>query len=189
MTASIIPAHRILMIIAPDQFRDEELLTPRDIFLREGWVVDTISTRMGQAHGMKGAIEAISRDVDEVVGHTDSYDAVVVIGGMGSIEYLWDNEAIHQILRDAAGRGRVVAAICLSGAVPAKAGLLDGKKATVWETEGSLTVFRKHNVQFTGEPVTQDGLFITANGPDAAATFGEAIVKAVKALNPAPVAG
>ena len=40
---------RILMVIAPEQFRDEELLVPRQAFAAEGWQVDTASTRMGVA--------------------------------------------------------------------------------------------------------------------------------------------
>jgi protease I len=178
---------KILMIIAPEQFRDEELLVPRQAFQREGWTVETVSTRTGQAPGMKGAVESITRDVADVERDAAQYDAVVVVGGMGSPAHLWENTHVHAILQAIAKRNRVVAAICLSGAVPAKAGLLGGKKATVWETEQSLAVFRDHQVHYTGEPVTRDGLFITANGPDAAPAFAEAVVEAVKSLSPAPV--
>lgn len=178
---------KILMIIAPEQFRDEELLVPRQAFQREGWTVETVSTRVGRASGMKGAVELITRDVADVARETPPYDAVVVVGGLGSPEYLWENAPVHAVLQAMAKRNRVVAAICLSGAVPAKAGLLSGKKATVWETEQSLAVFRDNQVAYTGEPVTRDGLFVTANGPEAAPAFAEAVVEAVRSLNPAPI--
>lgn len=179
---------KILMIIAPEQFRDEELFVPRTAFQKgEGWTVDTVSTRIGNANGMMGAIEKVTLDLDHATAKAqkNGYDAVVVVGGMGSIEYLWDNEQIHHILQMLAHKNRVVSAICLSGVVLAKAGVLDDKNATVWDMPESLEAYQAHGVHYTGEPVTIDGCFITANGPDAAADFAAAIIEKVKALTPA----
>jgi protease I len=67
----------------------------------------------------------------------------------------------------------------------ANAGLLNGKNATVWEMPESLEVFQQQGVNYTGESVTIDGHFITANGPDAAADFAKAIIDRVNALIPA----
>jgi protease I len=180
-------ARKILMIIAPDQFRDEELLVPRQAFLQQGWAVDTVSERLGQVKGMLGAVEKIDKDLNyaEAKAKKNGYDAVVVVGGMGSPEYLWDNTQIHHILRLLYKKDRVVSAICLSGAVLANTGLLNGKNATVWEMPESLEVFQQQGVNYTGESVTIDGHFITANGPDAAADFAKAIIDRVNALIPA----
>lgn len=180
-------SRRILMIIAPDQFRDEELQVPRQRFEEAGWAVDTVSTQPGEAKGMLGAVEPVSRDLAwaQAQLQQQAYDAAVVVGGMGSPAHLWEHAPLHQLLKQVAEQGRVVAAICLSGAVLAKAGLLDGKRATVWEMPESVQVFQAHRVQYTGEPVTVDGNFITANGPDAAADFAEAILARIKALTPA----
>ncbi len=180
-------AKKILMVIAPDQFRDEELMVPRNAFLAQGWAVDTVSTQVGKAKGMLGAVETVTLDLShaEEKARKNAYDAVIVVGGMGSIEYLWDNTQLHQVLQAIQKKDRVVAAICLSGAVLAKAGLLTGKKATVWEAPESLAVFKEHDVAYTGEAVTMDGRFITANGPDAAADFATAVIEQVKALTAA----
>jgi protease I len=104
---------------------------------------------------------------------------------MGSPEYLWNNAQIHRILQLLHKKDRVVAAICLSGAVLANAGLLTDKNATVWEMPESLEVFQQHGVHYTGEPVTVDGHFITANGPDAASDFAKAVIERVNAFIPA----
>jgi protease I len=180
-------ARKILMIIAPDQFRDEELLVPRQAFLQQGWAVDTVCERTGQIQGMLGAVEKIDKDLAhaEAKAQKNGYDAVVVVGGMGSPEYLWNNAQIHRILQMLNKKGRVVSAICLSGAVLANAGLLTDRNATVWEMPESLEVFQQHGVKYTGEPVTVDGHFITANGPDAAADFAKAVIERVNALIPA----
>jgi len=177
-------ARKVLMIIAPDQFRDEELLIPRRAFEQEGWAVDTVSERTGEAQGMLGAIEKVQKDLThaESAAQKNAYDAVIVVGGMGSPEYLWDNAQVHRILQIINKKGRVIAAICLSGAVLAKAGLLEDKNATVWSMPESLEVFEQHGVKYTGEPVTVDGRFVTANGPEAASAFAAAVIERVKAL-------
>ncbi len=180
-------SRKILMIIAPDQFRDEELLVPRAAFEAEGWAVDTVSTCAGEARGMLGAVETVKHDLIYAAAEAkkSAYDAAVVVGGMGSPEFLWDSALVHSILQTLAQQGRVLAAICLSGAVLANAGLLKGKKATVWEMPESLEAMKAGGCQYTGEPVTVDGNIVTANGPDAAKDFAKAVIERVKALTPA----
>jgi protease I len=173
-------SRKILMVIAPDQFRDEELLVPRQAFEAQGWQVDTASTQTGEAKGMLGAVEQVQKDLNAVA--SQNYDATIVVGGMGSPEYLWNNAELHRILENANQQKKVVAAICLSGAVLAKAGLLNGKQATVWEMPESLEALKAGGADYTGQPVTVDGNIVTANGPDAAAEFAKSVIERVNAL-------
>ncbi|MDD5086856.1 MAG: DJ-1/PfpI family protein, partial [Candidatus Nanoarchaeia archaeon] len=71
--------------------------------------------------------------------------------------------------------GKITAAICIAPVILANAGVLDGKKATVFPSGKDDIMVR--GADYTGEQVTQDGKVITANGPAAARSFGEAIVK------------
>lgn len=176
-------SRRILMVIAPEAFRDEELLVPREYFTREGWQVDTASTQVGEVFGMLGAKENVELTVSDVT--PDAYDAVVVVGGMGSPSHLWENAPLHQIIRALDAKRKVVSAICLSGAVLAKAGVLQGKKATVWEMPESVQALKDGGAQYTAAPATVDGHIITANGPEAAADFAREISQKIKALAPA----
>ncbi len=176
---------KVLMVIAPEAFRDEELLVPRSCFEQEGWQVDTASTQTGVATGMLGATESVKLALNDVA--SNAYDAVVVVGGMGSPTHLWSNTQLHTLLKSHHAQNRVVGAICLSGAVLAKAGLLQGKNATVWEMPESLEALKAGGAHYTGEAVTEDGTLITANGPDAAEAFGQALVSRIKAMT--PVAG
>ncbi len=171
---------RILMVIPPDDFRDEELCVPRDIFKAEGWQVDTVSTKVCSASGMLGATEVITQSVTDI--DPLSYDAVVVVGGMGSPAHLWNSTPLHNLLKAVDSNGRVISAICLSGAVLAKAGLLKGKRATVWEMPEAVEALTQNGAEYTGEAVSIDGRIVTANGPDAAEAFGKAVVEQVKAL-------
>lgn len=173
-------SRRILMVIAPEQFRDEELIEPREAFLEAGWEVDLASTRTGTCTGMLGAREDVSKMLDDV--EASGYDAAVVVGGMGSPEFLWNNTTLHSILNTVAARDKVVSAICLSGTVLANAGLLKGKKATVWPDDNAIRLLKEGGADYTEDACVQDGNIITANGPEAAKDFGKAIVERVKAL-------
>lgn len=166
----------ILMVIAPEVFRDEELTHPRIIFENNGFTVVVASTKKGVATGKLGHKEKVSVTLDEIAGET--YDAVVVVGGGGAKDYLWNNSRLHDILRRHYEMEKVVAAICLSGAVLAKAGLLKGKSATVWKTDESLKVFSDCSVKFQDKPVVVSGKIITGQGPFAARDFAQAIVAA-----------
>jgi protease I len=165
---------KILMVIAPEQFRDEELLEPKRIFTEEGAQVTVASTKAGPAKGMLGATatpDCLIKDARPA-----DFDAIVVVGGMGSPEYLWENNELHTILQQAVRDDKVVASICLSGAVLAKAGVLQNKQATVWEMPESLAALQQGKATYKKQPVVQDGRIITANGPEAAAEFGRTVV-------------
>ncbi|MEM0951963.1 MAG: DJ-1/PfpI family protein [Cyanobacteria bacterium P01_H01_bin.74] len=164
----------IAMVIAPNQFRDEELLVPREQFIKAGFQVKTLSTQAGDATGMLGAVEHITETVDALLPliQRNILDTLVVVGGMGAPEFLWNNTTLHQAIQMMMQQKRLVAAICISGVVLAKAGVLSDKRATVWETPESKIALETAGAVFTGEAVTEDGNIITANGPDAAKAFG-----------------
>jgi len=166
---------KILMVIAPDQFRDEELLEPRQIFLDEGAQVVVASTKAGAAKGMLGA--SFTPDVLLAEINPSDYDAIVVVGGMGSPTHLWENSDLHGLLKQMDGDEKVIAGICLSGAALAKAGVLKDKNATVWPMPESLSALEQGKARYLKQPVVYDGRTITANGPEAAREFGQTIVK------------
>jgi protease I len=105
------------------------------------------------------------------------FDAIIFIGGAGAAEY-FDDPVAHKLAKDAYASGKIVAAICVAPVILARAGLLQGKKATAWESEGDQ--LRSLGADYTGKPVEVDGKIITAAGPFAAKDFGEAIVKALR---------
>lgn len=173
----------ILMVIPPHQFRDEELNTPRQLFVDQGFDVTVASTKTGVADGMLGATETVEHTIDDLKA-TD-FDALVIVGGMGSPEYLWQSDTLCEQVKAMASykttaNGKVLASICLSGAVLGLAGVLNGKRATVYETPESRQALEDNGATFTGQPVTVDGSTITANGPEAASEFAQAIIKALQ---------
>jgi len=166
---------RILMIIAPEGFRDEELQIPKRAFERAGYEVVIASSTLGTARGMLGAKvkpQILLKDVK-----VKDYDAVVFVGGVGAQYYFNHREALR-IAQEAASQGKVLGAICLAPGILARAGVLKGKRATVWRSEAKT--LKEKGAIYTGQQVEVDGKVITGNGPTAAPLFASKILEALK---------
>lgn len=162
---------RVLMVIAPENFRDEEFAEPKSVFEGIGMEVVVASRGVAEALGSLGAKVAVDKDISEVAA--GDFDAVVFVGGAGAVVYFGAPEA-HKLAREAFEQGKVLGAICIAPSILANAGVLEGKRATVFASEaGNL---REKGAVYTGGPVTVDGKIVTANGPAAACEFGQAIV-------------
>lgn len=161
---------RALMVIAPDTFRDEEYARPKDVLSSQGADVVTASTRTGECTGKLGMTAVAELGLADC--SAADYDATVFVGGAGS-EIFFDDPDAHRLAREASEAGRVLAAICIAPSTLARAGLLAGRRATAFPTQRAD--LETYGAVWTGDPVTVDGLIITANGPEAAQAFGEAI--------------
>ena len=165
---------KILMVIASSQFRDEEYQKPRAALEKGGVKVTVASSSLNEATGMLGlkvTPDVLLKDVE-----VEEYDGVVFVGGMGATEY-WDNPAAHALARLAHASGKLTSAICLGPMTLANAGLLKGKRATIWKD--AVADFKAKGVVYTGKPVERDGKLITGSGPEAAEEFGKALLEAL----------
>lgn len=165
---------RILMIVAPKDFRDEEFLEPKEIFDRAGAEVTISSKGVTEATGKLEARIKIDKDLSEV--SFADYDAVVFVGGPGSATYFDDQTALN-LAREAAEKNKIIGAICIAPSILANSGILKGKRATAFASEEKN--LRAKGAIYTGESVTRDGNIVTANGPAAATRFGEKIIEAL----------
>lgn len=163
---------KILMIIAPDGFRDEEFLEPKAVFENSGAEVTVASKGVKTAKGKLGATADV--DIDIAEADANNYDAIVFIGGPGASVY-FDDSAALKLAKDSYTLGKVTAAICIAPSILANAGVLEGHKATCFESESGNV--NAKSAGYTGDPVTVDGKIVTGNGPAAAKRFGQEIVK------------
>jgi len=163
---------KVVMVIAHKDFRDEELLQPKEVLEKNGIEVKIASTELSEAHGKLGAVvkpDILFKDINLA-----DFDAIVFIGGPGSVRY-WDDPLAHKLLRDAVSSGKVAAGICSAAATLAKSGILRGKKATVFPGDSKELI--DNGAIYTAAPVERVGNIITAAGPQAARDFGEEIVR------------
>ena len=166
-----IKGKKVVMIIARNNFRDEELEIPKDIFEKQGAKVTIASSSLNKATGMLGTV--VNPDILLSDVKVQDYDAVIFVGGPGASEY-WNNKTAHAIAKKTLDFNKLLCAICIAPVTLANAGVLKGRKATVWPSEKG-----KLGPSYTGASVEIDGNIITADGPTSATKFAKAIVSAL----------
>jgi len=165
----------VLFVIAHEGFQDNEFSIPRDILKAKGHKIVVASSDASPASGALGGKVTPDIAIDEALNRIDEFSAVIFIGGGGASEY-FNSPVAHQIARDAKN---VVAGICIAPVILANAGVLDGKKATVWNDKNGTQskLIESKGAVFVAQPVVVDGKLVTANGPSAAKAFGERIAE------------
>ncbi len=171
---------RCVLIIAPENFRDEELTVTKDVLIENGAYVDVASVKKGVVKGMLGYSIQVDKTVSEL--SVDDFDCVVIVGGSGAPVLLKHDEVLDFVKRSNE-LNKTIGAICLGPMVLAKAGVLESKDATVFKSKESLDVFKENNVNFVDKPLVEIGNIITANGPDYAADFAYALVRLLSENN------
>jgi len=174
---STIMTKRVVFLIAFEDFRDQEYFVPKEILEKGGVKVKTASTKKGIALGADGGDTNVDLILEEI--NLVDFDAIIFVGGPGCLEYL-DNEKSYQIVQKALVENKILAAICISPVILAKAGVLKGRKVTVWTSaldRGPVKILNDNGAEFINEKIVQDGNIITANGPAAAEAFGKKILE------------
>ncbi len=164
---------RAVFVVAPEDFRDEELFVTRQVLEEAGAQCVVASRTAGPCTGMHGGRALASIALDAV--RVEAYDAVIFVGGQGARTYFDDAEA-HRIATEADASGKVLAAICVAPTILARAGLLTGRKVTAYASELAGLGAAGAYVQHTSSVVT-DGRLVTADGPRVADEFAEAILR------------
>jgi protease I len=180
MSEETLSGKKIAMVIAFRDFRDEEYFLPKGILTNAGAEVKTVSNKLGQAIGTEGGdarVDYLIQDVD-----INDFDAVIFIGGPGSLGNL-DNENSYNLVKETLAKNKVLGAICVSSVILARAGVLKGKKATVWSStldKSAIEILQQNGAVYKPESLVVDGRIVTANGPTASAKFGLALVGILK---------
>jgi len=165
----------VLMVIAPEDFRDEEFKEPYDLFTNSGIKVIVASIDTVTAKGMLGTTVKPDILIDQV--RPDSFDALIIVGGTGC-QVLWNNTTLHKIVQNFNDTKKTIAAICIAPVVLARAGILKDIKATVHPT--AKQHIEKCGAVYTGSDVEISGNIITGSNPKAAKDFATTILNTLK---------
>jgi len=168
---------KILFVIAYNNFKDEEYAIPRSILKDKGFSITTASNKKGIALGVNGLDVEVNYLINEI--DINDFDVLVFVGGSGCLRAL-DNQDSYNLINQAKKDDKVITAICIAPVILAKAGVLKGKKATVWSSpmdKSPIKILTQNGAIFENLDVVVDGNIITANGPQAAEEFGIVISK------------
>ncbi|MBL8914558.1 MAG: DJ-1/PfpI family protein [Archangium sp.] len=166
----------VLMVIAPQDFRDEELRVPKTAFELAGRRVTVASTRVGVCVSIAGRTIEVSLALPDT--RCEDYAAVVFVGGAGAT-CLFDDPHAHRIARELYAQGALVTAICIAPTILARAGLLQEVEATAFPSEREELA--QAGAKFIEAPVVTAGRVITADGPAASEAFAARILSALGA--------
>jgi 4-methyl-5(b-hydroxyethyl)-thiazole monophosphate biosynthesis len=154
-----------------DGFEEIEFSTIVDILRRAGLEVITAGPREGTIDGAHGVKVIADTLIDKV--SPDNFDVIVLPGGYPGFVNLGKDERVLWLVREMHGKNKYVAAICGAPSVLTKAGLLEGKKATIHPGVKDMLTGAKH----VDERVVVDGRIITSQGPGTAMEFSMKLVE------------
>lgn len=171
-------SRKVLFVVAYEGYQHIEYGEPKKLLEKTGFSVITASTKPGSAIAKDGSTTPVNVLIEKA--NPSDYAGIFFIGGPGAMEHL-DNEKSYQLIKQAAQKGILLGAICVSPRILAKAGILKGKKATGWNEDNTLPdIYKEYGVIYVPEDVVVDGSIITATGPSSAKKFGEQIVALLK---------
>jgi len=180
-TTKIVPlpestrTQKVVFIIPGKSFQNEELFITRDVLSAATVESIVACSRLGIIKDTRriGQVEATLHINDIVV---DDYDGIIFVGGLGVGKYVEDT-VVLDIAREAARKGKVVAAIGTTPDILAQAGILDGRRATSNRTK--RRELQKAGAEYTGAYVERDEMIITARDARSSSEFGKVITNAL----------
>ncbi|MDR2942380.1 MAG: DJ-1/PfpI family protein [Treponema sp.] len=169
-------AKKALVLLA-DGFEDVEAVTPVDYLRRAGIEVSTVSISESLTVTSKwGGIKMIACvTLSEIFKHgTESWDAVILPGGMPGAANLAASKETGAFIKDMSANGKLVCAICAAPAlVLAPLGLLAGKNFTCYPGMEE----KVNGGSWSDASVVTDGNIITSRGAGTAGKFSVAVIE------------
>lgn len=159
------PTPRTLGAILYPDFELLDYYGPLEMFgtTGQGLRIVTIAERIGAVKSAQGPSTVAEFDF----ASAPPLDLLLLPGGIGTMEQL-NNDAMLSYLRQQAARAEVVMSVCSGSAILAKAGLLDGRRATSNKLFFSLATSQSDKVEWVPQARwVEDGKFVTSSGVSA----------------------
>jgi protease I len=191
----------ILIIMPKDYYDEEELEIPYELFKSEDANIIIASSKMKEAVGMKTGRRMPDRlIVDSMEGITgDSYvtggtgtrqvkavfQGVVVVGGTGAKNYLWEDKIVRLLITDRYKSEFVVAAIGQGIGCLAEANLVEALEVPVNESTAKkpfLKILEKGKALLSDEDLIIYERLVIGKDSSVSLAFAEAVVDEVEKI-------
>lgn len=162
------------VIVPSANFRDEELFETLKALSNAGvqWII--ASTRTGIITGMLRRQAEAGGQIGQL--RADDYDGIIIIGGTGAGELIYNNVVLN-LIREAAEKRKIIGATSNAPSILGNAGILNGVKVTALQSE--RVALEQLGAVYTGIPVEENMKVVTCNGPAAAIPFARAVTDAI----------
>jgi|GEM_PF-206661 len=165
---------KVIVFVAWRNFSDDQFKIVNEYLTNAGAEVIITSSSKGTAIGMKDLKLDIKKPLKRYKPKSD-IDGIILIGGHGMWADYWDNADLQKWCIAMNETGKLIAAIGTAPGVLSGAGILIGKKATIWDLytvrlhQGSARVINQH--------VVADGNIITADKTIASKLFIKEVIR------------
>ena len=156
-------------------FETLDLFGPIEMFgmLPEEFSISIVAEHAGQVTSTHGQRVA----VDGTFAQADSFDMLLVPGGPGARTEV-ENPAVLGWLNSAAGQSDITMSVCTGSALLAKAGLLDGRRATSNKMSFAWVKEQGPNVDWIDKARwVEDGRLFTSSGVSAGMDMSLAVIE------------
>jgi 4-methyl-5(b-hydroxyethyl)-thiazole monophosphate biosynthesis len=160
-------------------FEEIEFSTIVDILRRAEIDVTTAGIKEGVINGAHGIRVIPDILLDKV--SSDDFDVIILPGGYPGFVNLEASEKVLKLVREMFDRDKYVTAICGAPSVLGTAGVIQGKRATIFPGMEATLVGAEH----IDERVVVDGKVITSQGPGTALEFAIKLVEVLAGKNKA----
>ena len=170
----------ILIVIPQNRFCDQQLLDLKTVFEEVAIKTIVLSKSGKEAVGemkTRWTPDGILVDWDKQYLQNKKYDAVVVVGGKGAKNSIWNDSILPQILTDHYRAGKVVGALGLSVVSLARAGLLSGQEVSAPDHAGCMQELEEAGAFVVNEPLTHSEQIVTAGDDSSGIIFGKKILE------------
>jgi transcriptional regulator GlxA family with amidase domain len=158
------PKARSLGIVLYEGFEPLDVYGPVEVFGNvPGLKLHMIAEKAGPVKSVMGNATVAEFGLNDA----PELDLVLVPGGIGTLKQL-NNKPLHEWLRQRADKAEIVMSVCSGSAILARAGLLDGRKATTNKQSFKLLTAAKSDVTWVKEARWVDeGDRVTSSGVSA----------------------
>ena len=150
-----------------------EAVTIIDLLRRAEIEVVTASLKEEPVKCSRGVLIIADTTLEAVLN--DSFDLMVLPGGLPGADNLNNDPNIHKLITRLANEDKFIAAICAAPKVLLSNGILDGKKASAYP--GSLDALDTSNILLSDASIQIDGKIITSRGPGTAMDFALTLIE------------